>query len=374
MTACPQCGSEESGLFCRFCGTHLSGPGGAGAAGSGGSGGAEGAGSDQSVGPYTQPLGLPPMTDGTIISSGQGPAHPYGGEATAAVQHPYGEGYQSPYQVPYPPAQQQWNDQTQASYPPYQQGWYPGGDGAGSPPPGGGYPPPGGSPGSSSGSKILGALAGVLAALLIGVGVWWMTQRSGETNEAVGPPPTAPTQGVSPTPSQPTSAQPAPENPPVVVNPPPTGAGPGPRTDGATQDPNAAANAASLAELRAARDSTVRGVSLDGRWVAQLASKYDGVVDPLQTTDAGSHTFRYPDILAEHQRIRAERGDGVILLNGTDFGRQVARAKEVWITLYDGGFGTEAGAKAWCASAFPNLSGKELANHCVPRSLRPPYR
>lgn len=39
---------------------------------------------------------------------------------------------------------------------------------------------------------------------------------------------------------------------------------------------------------------------LDGRWVAQLASKTFGISDPLQIAENGSHTSFGIDVLAEH--------------------------------------------------------------------------
>lgn len=226
-------------------------------------------------------------------------------------------------------------------------------------------------------SKILGAIVGGMVAALIAVGVWWLMARPPETSEAVGPAPSGPTQqseepttaattqaSTGPTASATTSASSTGSPTSSPTSPPAT----------SPSSPTDIAAAASLAKLQATRDATVTQVRLDGRWVAQLASKYDGVVDPNQTTASGSHTFGYPDILAEYESIRAVFGDGVLLLQGTDFGRQVSGRKAIWVTLYDGGFRSQAQAQAWCGHQFPGLTGKALANKCVVRSLRAPHR
>lgn len=211
---------------------------------------------------------------------------------------------------------------------------------------------------------MLGAIVGVLVAALSSLGLWWALHRAPQTNDAVAPPPTAPTQAQPPSATSPAAASPSPQ-----------ASSAGTVTQSTDRPPNPSAEQVqqSLAALQAARDSSRQQVTLDGRWAAQLASKYDGVVDPLQRTAAGSHTFGYPDILTEFEQLRAAYGNAVIMLNATDFGRQVESPKPYWISLYDGGFTTSAQAQAWCEQQFPGTTGKALANTCLPRSLPAPF-
>ena len=116
---------------------------------------------------------------------------------------------------------------------------------------------------------------------------------------------------------------------------------------------------------------------LDGRWAAMLASKYDGVEDPLQTTAAGSHVFRSADIMAEHYRLRdtiqASTGVPVVLARSTDFGKAVTvDGTPLWVTMTLGGWSSAAEVRSWCAEAFPGLSSDQLANQCVPARLTRP--
>lgn len=421
LTACPQCGSEEPGFFCRFCGTKLASPDadsvpgaaaagepGAGAAGEPGAGagvasgvGVDGA--DGVAGPYTQPLGLPPQPAGAAQPAGATDAGADDlppTEATAAYQPDDGAfGAQlaaagAAYEPVAGPGQEAYAPSDEPYQPAYQQQpWYPPDDGTGyAALYSGGYPAAGEpypqaepayapqQPGASS--KVLYGILGVLAACFVALGVWWATGRGDRPNEAVVAPTNPPVTTSAATPStaatsstRTTQASPSRTS---ASNPPPSSGGSA--TQGtATASPSPSGPAAeqaraSLAALQAARDGSRQQVTLDGHWAAQLASKYDGIVDPLQTTASGSHTFAYPDILTEYQQLRAAHGDSVIVLHGTDFGRQVQRSKPVFVTLYDGGFSSSAQAQAWCARAFPGVTGKALANKCVPRSLRTPYR
>ncbi len=400
LTPCPQCGSEEPGFFCRFCGTKLlrsdagsrSGSAPAAGVGAGASSAASAtSGVDDVAGPYTQPLGLPPQPAGaaptaaaahagaddlppTQASAAYQPDHGGFGAQLAAAETAYQpaagagqEAYAAPYE-PYQPAHQQ-------------QPWYPPDAGTGyAAPHSGGYPAvqdpyaqgeaayPPQQPGASS--KVLYGILGVLAACFVALGVWWVTGRGDRPNEAVVAPPTPPI--ATPSAASPAQATPSGTS---ASNPSPSGSAtqPGGTAPG-TSGPGAEQARTSLAALQSARDGSRQRVTLDGHWAAQLASKHDGIVDPLQTTASGSHTFGYPEILTEFEQLRAAHGDSVIVLNGTDFGRQVQRPKPVFVTLYDGGFASSAQAQAWCARAFPGVTGKALANRCVPRSLRAPYR
>ncbi|WP_433795159.1 hypothetical protein [Actinoplanes sp. CA-252034] len=139
----------------------------------------------------------------------------------------------------------------------------------------------------------------------------------------------------------------------------------------ATADPQEEA----LAQLEAIRQEDLGTVSFDGQFVAQIASKYPGVNDPYQSAADGTHTFQVSDILAEHQRLRAEHGDAehpVILLRSTDYGkRQLVGGQPLWVTFVVGGFPDKESVLTWCSSHFGNLSATELKNHCDSRNLRP---
>lgn len=133
-----------------------------------------------------------------------------------------------------------------------------------------------------------------------------------------------------------------------------------------------------LERLNAARDESLDGLQLNGRWILQLGSKYEGVTDPRETTASGSHTFMLPDIWATHEDLASEfagQGD-VLLLQATDFGRQVSLPGVTWVTVVDPAGSPvtsyDAGV-ARCASLYPGLSGDDLANACMPRQLKPPF-
>lgn len=132
---------------------------------------------------------------------------------------------------------------------------------------------------------------------------------------------------------------------------------------------------AATSELQALRDGDLMTVSLDASWVAQLASKYVGIVDPEQTTQDGGHVFGAVDILAEHRRLRDgdNLGARVVLLLSTDYGkRQLVNGNPLWVTFALGDFGSAAGVDAWCHQRFPQLSSTQLTNACTARRLYPP--
>ena len=113
------------------------------------------------------------------------------------------------------------------------------------------------------------------------------------------------------------------------------------------------------------------GVTFDGRYVAQVASKNPGTYDKFQTTASGSHTFQATDILAEYQQLHDDLGGSrVVLLKSTDFGKhQLYHGAPLYVTFYLGQFGSAAAVRSWCASAFPNLSSGALADQCAARKM-----
>jgi len=95
-----------------------------------------------------------------------------------------------------------------------------------------------------------------------------------------------------------TVSTPAPQSP-ASASPIPVRPAPSPAKARPTTDP-------SLGQLQALvrGDASLAASKLDGRWVAFLSSKTAGIVDPLQTTESGSHKFGWSDILSEHERFR----------------------------------------------------------------------
>lgn len=214
-------------------------------------------------------------------------------------------------------------------------------------------PPPyavSGSPRRRSAPVTLALVAGLLIGLagVGGLAVWW--QQQGQTSD---PNVVA---GNTPSPRRVASL--------------PTGS---PTTPPPTASATAAAEASPQARLEAWREQGTAGFALDGHWMAQLASKYEGVVDPAQTAADGDHTFGLADIVAEHETLRS-RFDNVRLVSGDDFGRRSTTPSTLWVTLYDpGSFGSEAEVRAWCRATFAPLSGAALENVCVPRRATVPH-
>ena len=114
-----------------------------------------------------------------------------------------------------------------------------------------------------------------------------------------------------------------------------------------------------LSRLQDLNQQDLPTVSLDGRYVAQLASKTVGIVDPGQIAANGSRAFYAQDILAEHLRLREMfTGEArVVLLLSTDYGRQQLHdGQPLWITfaLLPGSTSKEAAAR-WCVGQYPRV-------------------
>jgi hypothetical protein len=175
-----------------------------------------------------------------------------------------------------------------------------------------------------------------------------ISKAAGSTAALTSPPPTRPSAPVTPT--TPTKHAP--------ITPPP--------------DPQAVA----IAALQANRAGDVNSISLTGQWVAQLASKTPGIVDPNQVTARGVHTFTAVDILNEFLKARSNPvyGTYVGLLLSTDYGtRQLYKGQALWVTFAAvPGFSSAADVETWCTQQFPTLSGSLLADFCTPTTLDPP--
>lgn len=142
---------------------------------------------------------------------------------------------------------------------------------------------------------------------------------------------------------------------------------PAPRVDPETQ---------ATTDLERMRAVSLQRLVLDGRWVAQVASKAVGITDPLQTTASGGNTFMAVDILAESQAARRLADPASVLtVQSTDFGKvsRWSNGLPFWVTLVDGGFGSSDQAQAWCDRTFASLPAEQRANTCAPRTLVPPY-
>ena len=140
-----------------------------------------------------------------------------------------------------------------------------------------------------------------------------------------------------------------------------------------TRSPGAIA----LAELKSLRRDGLAGLRLDGRWVIQLASKFNGVSDKSLVAANGSHVFYYPDIVAEYRDLEqrmAGYGYPTMMLLASDFGsRQRPENRTIWVTLTDpGGISNFESGQYFCAQIYPELSGRDRENVCMPRRFIPP--
>lgn len=116
----------------------------------------------------------------------------------------------------------------------------------------------------------------------------------------------------------------------------------------------------------------------DGRWAAQLASKWVGIVDPNQVAADGSHTFGAVDIWREYSQARDRFGPEVLLLQSTDMGKQLSfpgkpDSEPMWLTVYYGSFADRASATQWCHQTFPSMAADQVVNFCFAKQAVPPY-
>jgi hypothetical protein len=116
-----------------------------------------------------------------------------------------------------------------------------------------------------------------------------------------------------------------------------------------------------------ARQDATRNV-VRGQWVAQLASKYEGIVDPLVRPEP----FTLPEILAEHEALRLNPvfGASVRLLRQGDWGRAAAHDPPMFVTVADINAGSADAVRAWCEAHFAQR-GRALENVCYVRQLTP---
>lgn len=140
-----------------------------------------------------------------------------------------------------------------------------------------------------------------------------------------------------------------------------------------SSDAHAALQHAARERLEQLADDGLDQVSLDGSHAAMIASKWNGIKDPLQKTASGSHVFHYSDILDEHETLVGEDNLGrtVILLRSTDYGRHATspKGKVLYVTIAYGGFSSSDEVRDWCEERFAGLSPNERANTCVSTRL-----
>jgi hypothetical protein len=141
--------------------------------------------------------------------------------------------------------------------------------------------------------------------------------------------------------------------------------------DPTTPDPEADA----LASLEQTYEQDRDSVAFNGRYAAQIASKYPGIVDKLQTAADGTHTFQATDILAEYQQLSTAHDSSehpVVLLKSTDYGkRQRLDGHFLWVTFAVGDFPDAQSVHRWCNAQFASLSTTERENQCAVRRLEP---
>lgn len=265
---------------------------------------------------------------------------------------PPGQGWGSPQRPPagpWPPQGQQW--------PPPQQ-WAPPGPWPPAPPKGGHQ------------GLIIGLVIGLVVLLVAGGAGWYVFLGPGKAGTGVAASSSAPESAAPPSSAAPSGSR-------VGV---PSGETPGTVPGGAvgptTTAPQVLENAA-LATLNSLRADSLSRVTLDGRWVAQVASKSVGITDPLQTAQNGSHTFYATDILAESLRARqlVDSPSKVYVLWGTDFGKSsgAADGSPYWITLVDAGYASQDNVTRWCHVTYSQLPPQQLADTCAPRQLTLPH-
>lgn len=149
------------------------------------------------------------------------------------------------------------------------------------------------------------------------------------------------------------------------------------QTSPAPQSPTTTETALTEEEERALALTTLDGMVLAdralqpvrGQWVAQLASKFEGVVDTSQQADP----FTVPQILSEVElhKSNPEYGDLVRLILQGDWGKSEAGSQPLWVTVVDLSYSNREAVLAWCEDHFTQR-GEDLLNVCYPRELHLP--
>ena len=236
-------------------------------------------------------------------------------------------------------------------------------------------PGPGVAPGPGRSRRLL-AVAAVLLLLVVGggIGAWFVLRDSGSDQDTAAD---APSYGAPLSSSPRSDEEPGGSAGRSTTEEPSASSTSAPPSSSAPTSPTAMTEEQALAELQAMRAASLSTLVLDGRWVAQVASKSVGITDPLQVAANGTNTFYAVDILAESRVARQAAADpsSALVLQSLDFGkRSVARdGQPYWVTLVDDGFASSEEVDLWCARAFPSLTPEQLANACAARTLAPPH-
>jgi hypothetical protein len=225
-------------------------------------------------------------------------------------------------------------------------------------------------PRPAPGRRRLTVVAGAVLAVLLGAGGVGMALRGGD-DPAPGRTGAQPQTGgqaanddgqPAVTPATPDPATTSPTTPPATSSP-------------ITSSPTPDRQAAAVAELERIYEQDRGSVSFNGQYVAQIASKYPGITDKLQTTADGSHRFEASDILAEYRELSSGHSSSdhpVVLLKSTDYGKhQIKNGHFLWVTFALGDFPSPQSVTVWCDSEFSDLSAAERENQCVARRLEP---
>ena len=122
----------------------------------------------------------------------------------------------------------------------------------------------------------------------------------------------------------------------------------------------------SLLEQTVSRDAQLDPIR--GQWVAQLASKTEGIVDKSQQATP----FTLPDILKEIQSLQAnpQFGSSVRVVHQGDWAKSRAGPTPMWIAFADINESSRASVVSWCEAHFAQR-GTALLNVCYPRQLIP---
>ncbi len=154
-----------------------------------------------------------------------------------------------------------------------------------------------------------------------------------------------------------------------------------PPTDEPTDEPTTEATTPtdtsttkSPSELRGAAFATLEHLVADdrslspirGQWVAQLASKSEGIVDKTQQ----AAPFTLPQILAEITSLKdnPDYGPLVRVVHQGDWGTSTAGPKPMWVTVADIDVTSRADVVSWCEGHF-SQRGQALLNVCYPRRM-----
>lgn len=138
---------------------------------------------------------------------------------------------------------------------------------------------------------------------------------------------------------------------------------PSPTPPSLTPDEERLAALATIEDLVSADRATD---PIRGQWVAQLASKYEGVVDKSQQPTP----FTIPQILAEAEALKSnpDYGSLVRVVHQGDWGQSEAPAKTLWVTFADLDASSRSAIVDWCEGHFMER-GQSLLNVCYPRQL-----